>query len=247
MAGHRLRSWRLAVLACGALGCTSAADLQELYTRGIKAGRAGEWGTAVPDLEAFTAKTCVPPRRDPHCREAYLALGRGYERRGTPQQAWVAFDSALALPPHTKDAAVRGDLERAQQEVADKRQEKGDLGPLILRYRDEVTDELTPRSVTVSVDFDPVYTKDRGAADLRSPDFTKIYGGLVPAGTHILVVEAAHSCRPTEGVRCTPSVAHHAWTFESQAKTPVVLELRTFAEPGEGDAPARPTVEMKVH
>jgi len=246
MVGPRLVALVCAV-GCASLSCTSAADLQELYTRGVKAARNDDWQTAVDDLEAFTAKACGPRRPDAHCREAYLALGRGYERQGAPQKAWVAFDHALTLPPHARDPAVREDLARAQQEVTDKQGDGGDMGPLILRYRDEVTDEYTPRSVVVSLDFNPVYTKDKGAAELRSPDFTKIYGGLVSAGTHILSVEAAHACRPMDGVRCAASVAHESWTFQSQAKTPVVLEVRTFAEPGDGGAPARPTLEMKTH
>jgi hypothetical protein len=176
-----------------------------------------------------------------------VALGRNYERRGEPAEAWVAFDAALGFPPHTRDAAVREDRDRAQQQILDRRREGSDLGPVILRYRDEVTDEYTPRSVTATLDFSPVFAREKDASDLRSPEFTKIFGGLVSAGVHVLVVDAAHGCRPTEGVRCGPAAAHQAWTFESKAKSPVTLEVRAYAQPGEGDGAARPMLEMKVH
>jgi hypothetical protein len=241
----RERRVAAALVAMVILGCASEADLEQQYARGIKAARADEWKQAVPDLESFTASACRAPKPSSHCREAYLALGRGYERRGTPADAWVAFDNALALPPHARDAGVHADLDRARQEIADQKTD-GNLGPVIIRYRDEVTDEYVPRSVTVTLDFEPVYTKDKGAAELRSPELIKIYGGLVSAGPHVLTIEADHRCKPTEGVRCAASLAHRSWTFQSQAKHPVTLEVRAYAEPGEGDAPARPTIEMKV-
>jgi hypothetical protein len=239
---------RLAALmvAMAASACMSAADLDAQYERGNKAARDGDCDKATADLESFTSKACSEAHPAHHCREAYLGLGRCDERRAEPARAWVAFDHALAMPPHARDAAVREDLERAQQEMADKKRD-GNLGPVIIRYRDEVTDEYTAKRVVVSIDFDPVYTKEKDAGDLRSPDFTKVYGGLVNAGTHVLVVEAAHNCKPGGGVRCAASVAHQAWTFQTEAKTPLTLEVRTYAEPGEGDAAARPTLEMKIH
>jgi hypothetical protein len=233
-----------AVLAISS--CASEADLEAQYTRGIKAARAGDYATAAPDLEAYTAKSCDGPRPNPHCREAYLALGRGYERRGEPARAWVAFDTAVALPPHTRDPGVRDDLERAERQLQDKQQQAGDHGPVIVRYRDEVTDEYTPRSVTVSIDMSPVFTNDRHAAELRSPDFTKVWGGSVVAGPHVLVVEAEHGCRPGGGARCAGSHLHQAWTFDNPPRAPVTVEVRAFTRTADGDDMARPALEMHV-
>src|SRR3954462_13762877 len=100
-----------AVVAAAVLvSCASPAGLEGQYTRGIKAARADDWKSALPELEAYTAKSCHAARPSGHCREAFVALGRGYERRGDSARAWVAFDTALALPPHARDAAVREDL-----------------------------------------------------------------------------------------------------------------------------------------
>jgi hypothetical protein len=239
---------RILVLAAAVvvwLSCASQADLDDLYARGIKASREDNWKQAMSDLETFTAKACGQARPDPHCREAFLALGRGHERRGAPASAWVAFDAALALPPHARDAAVRQDLERAERELADKH-DAGERGPVIVRYRDEVTDEYTPRSLVVSIDLSPVFTKDKGVSELRSPDFTKLWSGPIPAGAHVLVVEALHGCKPGEAVRCAGSHARRAWAFDSRARAPVTLDVRAFAEPGEGDAPARPALDLRL-
>jgi hypothetical protein len=240
------RPWRVAVVVA-VMACASSAGLDDKYARGIKDARAGHWKTAMESLESFTAKACAPPRPDARCREAYLALGRGNERRGTPAYAWVAFDTALALPPHNRDAAVREDLARAQQELEDQLKQPADQGPIILRYRDEMPDEYTARSVMVSLDLSPVYTKEKDASELRSPDYTRVFGGPVRAGSHVLAVDAEHRCKPGEAVKCAPSTAHRSWTFETQAKVPMILEVRAYAEPGEGDGPARPTLEMHVH
>jgi hypothetical protein len=240
------RPWRVAAVVV-AMACASSADLDDMYTRGIKAARGGQWKTAMASLESFTTKACAGPRPDTRCREAYLALGRGHERRGAPAQAWVAFDTALALPPHNRDPAVREDLARAQQELEDQQREPAEQGPIVLRYRDEMPDEYTARSVMVSLDLSPVYTKEKDASELRSPDYTRIFGGLVRAGSHVLAVDAEHRCKPGEAVKCAASAAHHSWTFETHAKAPLILEVRAYAEPGEGDAPARPTLEMHVH
>jgi hypothetical protein len=235
----------LLVAAAGVLlSCASQADLDEIYTRGIKAAREDRWKDAMSDLETFTANACAKARPAPHCRDALLTLGRGHERRGAPAAAWVAFDAALLLPPHARDAAVREDLERAERELGDKHI-AGERGPVIVRYRDEVTDEYTPRSVAISIDLSPVFTKDKGASELRGPDFTQVWGGSVPAGAHVLVVEALHGCKPGEGARCSSSRARRAWAFDSLARAPVTLDVRAFAEAGEGDAPARPMLDLR--
>src|SRR4051812_45616693 len=111
--GSAIGCWLLAVVASGGAGGASNADAGAAYARGIKAAKADHWKSAIPELEAFTGQACAGAQPDRRCREAYLALGRGYERRGTPVPAWVAFDTALALPPHARDAAVREDLQRA--------------------------------------------------------------------------------------------------------------------------------------
>jgi hypothetical protein len=118
--------------------CASESDLNHLYGRGIKAARSDDWPLAMKDLGAFTSSACGPVRPDARCRAAYLALGHGDERQGAPARAWAAFDRALGLPPHARDAAVSEDLARAQQEVLDKLQQVSDRGPVIVRYRDEV-------------------------------------------------------------------------------------------------------------
>jgi hypothetical protein len=224
-----LRERRVAaVLAMVILGCASEADLEQQYARGIKAARADDWKQAVPELESFTAKACAAAKPSSHCREAYLALGRGYERRGTPADAWVAFDTALALPPHTRDAGVHADLDRARQEIADQKTD-GNLGPVIIRYRDEVTDEYVPRSVAVTLDFEPVYTKDKGAAELRSPEFTKIYGGLATAGPHVLTIEADHRCKPTEGVKCAASTAPLSFVYTGSKSSVTATDRGTYS------------------
>jgi len=245
-AGTRPGAWCLMVAAAVVLSCASEADLEARYQRGIKAARASEWPAAIDDLEAFVGKACAGAPGSPHCREAFVALGRGYEQRGQPARAWVAFDTALGLPPHTRDRAVRDDLERAERELADQQQAGHDKGPVIVRYRDEVTDEYTPRSVVVSIDGSPVFTNDRHASDLRSPDFAKVWGGSVAAGPHVLVVETEHGCKPGEVPRCAASHVHHAWSFDTHAHTPVTVEVRAFVEAHAGEPTARPVLEMQT-
>jgi hypothetical protein len=236
--------WCLMVAAGAVFSCASEADLEAQYSRGIKAARASDWKAAFDDLEPFTAKACGEPHRSPHCREAFVALGRGYEQRGEPARAWVAFDTGLALPPHARDQAVRDDLERVERELADRQAHGHDRGPVLVRYRDEVTEEYTARSVTVSIDFSPVFTNDRHAGELHSPDFTKVWGGSITAGPHVLVVEAEHGCVPGQASRCAGGRVHHAWFFDTRARTPLTLEVRAFAE-ARGDAAARPALELQ--
>ncbi|HEX4405416.1 MAG TPA: hypothetical protein VH560_11345, partial [Polyangia bacterium] len=131
----------LALVVLGLGACASQKDLGILYSRGIKEARHDDWDPAIKDLEQFAHAACAPAHADRRCREAYLALGRGYERQGAPAHAWATFDGALGLPPHERDPAVRDDLARVQQEVADKLQQSSDHGPVIVRYRDEVPEE----------------------------------------------------------------------------------------------------------
>jgi hypothetical protein len=233
----------LAVVFIG-LACASQTDLNILYKRGIKAARADDFATAMQDLEQFANAACAGPRPDRRCREAFLALGHCRESVGAPASAWAAFDRALALPPHEKDPAVQQDLARAQDEVADKLKQSADHGPVLVRFRDEAPDEYSLRSVTVSIDFQPVVTRDKNAIELHSPDFTQIYAGPLPAGQHVLVLEVAHSCKTGQDAPCARSEMHRAWSFESEGHAPTTLELRGYADPGEEGKPAQPTAAM---
>jgi hypothetical protein len=237
--------------ACAALAlaltfgaCASQADLNVLYKRGIREARAENWGPAMKDLEDFGKAACVGPRFDRRCRETFLALGRGRERQGAPASAWAAFDRALALPPHDRDAAVQAELARAQQEVADKLQQSAEHGPVLIRYRDEVPEEYSLHSVTVSIDFAPVVTRDKNAGELHSADFSQIYAGPLTAGQHVLVLDAVHSCKTGQEVPCARSEVHRAWAFDSEGHVPTTLELRGYADPGEDGKPAQPTAAM---
>jgi tetratricopeptide (TPR) repeat protein len=240
-------SLALGALALTLVACASDSDLNILYNRGIKAARKDRWEPAMKDLQQFAAAACNPPRTDRRCREAFLAMGRGYERRGVAAQAWVAYDRALALPPHERDAVVQEDLARARQELLDKQQQATDRGPVVLRYRDEVSDEFSLRSVNISIDFKEVVARDKNAGELHSPDFAPVFGGSLMAGPHVLVVETVHSCMPGQAVKCARSQFRRSWAFESAPKEPTTLEFRAYAEPGEGGAPAQPLVEMRSH
>jgi tetratricopeptide (TPR) repeat protein len=245
----RLSGATLAMLALAltVAACASDSDLNILYNRGIKAARKDRWDPAMKDLDQFASTACTPPRADRRCREAFLAMGRGYERRGAPAQAWVAYDRALALPPHERDAIVQENLARARQELVDKQQQGTDRGPVVLRYRDEVPDEYIVRSVNISIDFAEVVAREKNAAELHSPDFVPVFGGSLMSGPHVLVVEAVHSCKPGQDVKCARSQFRRSWAFDSVPKAPTTLELRAYAEPGEGGAPAQPIVDMKPH
>ena len=74
--------------------------------------------------------------------------------------------------------------------------------PVVIRYRDEVTETYTPRSVVISLDFEPVVTRDKDVGELRSPDYRRLWSGSVSAGEHVLVVEMAHDCAPGGGPHC---------------------------------------------
>jgi hypothetical protein len=232
------------VLALLAAGCASQSDLNVLYNRGIKAARKDNWEVAMKDLSQFSTWACWKAKPDKRCREAYLALGRGHERAGAPAKAWASYDRALAFPPHEKDAAVEEQRARAQQQVVDKLQQGGERGPVLIRYRDEVPDEYTLSSVVISIDFEPVVTRNKNAAELHSPDFAQVFASSLPAGQHVLVLEALHSCKTGQDVPCARSEMRRAFAFDNAAHAPTTLELRAYAEPAEDGAPAKPTADM---
>ena len=227
--------------------CSMGRDPTELYERGLKEARAQQWEPAIGDLEAFARKACAGSSPDKRCREAHLALGRGYEHRGSAARAWVAFDTALTLPPHDGDAAARADLSRVEQQLREKQEGVVGRGPVMVRYRDEMTDEFTARAVLVSIDFNPVHARSKGAADLRSPEFVQLWSGSLPAGDHVLIVEAAHSCKPGVAAHCAGSQVHRSWSFTSEAHTPTGLDVRAFAESATGQDPVRAGLEMNTH
>jgi hypothetical protein len=133
-----------------------------------------------------------------------------------------------------------------QAALTEAQQKETARAPVIIRYRDEVTEEYTPRSVVISLDFQPVVTRDKGVTELHSPDFARLYSGSVSAGEHVLVIEMAHDCAPGGGSHCARSRVHKAWPFTAPARTPSTIEIRAFAESGEGDSPSRPSLELKT-
>jgi tetratricopeptide (TPR) repeat protein len=225
-------------------GCGASSD--ELYKRGLEAFHAQKLDQAVADLESFTAKGCGPTSNDPRCRKAFLTLARAYERRGSPARAWAAYDSARAFLPHTADANLQADLDRTRQALTEKQQARPDRGPLIVRYRDEVTDEYNPRSLAITLDFQPLLNKEKDASELHSAEFNKVYGGPVAAGEHVLVVDMVHDCKPSGVVGCARSHVRRAWPFDSEAHIPTTIDVRAYAKVGEGDGPARPSLEFRA-
>jgi hypothetical protein len=236
------------VALCGSLAAVLAAGCggspEELYERGQASFKHGRLESAVTDLEAFVAKSCGPTGAHQHCRQAYLTLGHAYEKRSMPAKAWAAYDQTLTFGPHAGDEAIQSDRDRMQASLTEAQQKETARAPVIIRYRDEVSEAYTPRSVVISLDFAPVFTRDKGVAELRSPDFARLYSGSVSAGEHVLVVETAHDCAPSGGPHCARSRVHKAWPFTAPARTPSTIEIRAFAESGEGDAPARPSLEI---
>ena len=231
----------------GPLACTAAARPDTLYQRGMGSFHDDQMKQAEEALAAFGDKACWGPAPDQRCREAYVTLGHARERLGSPGAAWAAYDAALRFPPHTRDAAINADLDRIKGEIADRNARRGEQAPMIILYKDEVSDEFTARSVVISVDFEPVVTKDKDAGDLHSPDFRRVYGGLVSAGEHVVMVEAVHDCRPGSGVRCARSHLRKAWPFKSEAHTPTTIEIRAYADSGDGDLGARPALDFSTH
>jgi hypothetical protein len=233
--------------AIGPLGCASAARPGTLYQTGMNAFHNDQMAQAADALAAFGEKVCWGPAPDKRCREAYVSLGHARERLGSPGGAWAAYDAALRFPPHTRDQAINADLDRIRGELADRNARRGEQGPMVILYKDEVSDEFSARSVVISVDFEPVVTKDKDASNLHSPDFRRVYGGLVSAGEHVVMVEAVHDCKPGSGVRCARSHLRKAWPFKSEPHTPTTIEIRAYAESGDGDLGARPALDFSAH
>jgi hypothetical protein len=241
-----MRSRLSTVVVCAALAaaCASKSDLNVLYSRGVKAAKKDEWDAAMSNLAQFTGAACPWTKPDRRCREAYLTLGRGHERRGAPEHAWASFDRALALPPHGKDAAVQADVDRVRQELADKQQQADGRGPILVRFRDEAPDEYSLRSVTVAIDFQPVVTRDKNAVELHGPDFLPLHAGSLPAGGHVLEVETVHDCKAGMDRPCTRQRTRRSWAFDTTTHEPMTLELRGYADAAEGGQPAQPQIEL---
>jgi hypothetical protein len=225
-----------------AVGCGGSPE--ELYERGQASFKQEKLEPAIADLESFVGKSCGPTGAHGHCRQAYLTLGHAYEKQNMSGKAWAAYDEALTFGPHSGDEAIQSDRERMQAALTEAQQKETAHAPVIIRYRDEVTEEYTPRSVVISLDFQPVVTKDKGVTELHSPDYTRLYSGSVSAGEHVLVIEMAHDCAPSGGSKCARSRVHKAWPFTAPAHTPSTIEIRAFAQSGEGDNPARPSLEL---
>ena len=158
-------------------------------------------------------------------------------QRGLKEAGAAQWEAAGA-----ERAAVEQQLREKQTGAAD-----GGRGPVMVRYRDEMTDELTARYVLVSIDFNEVHARNKGAGDLRSPDFTQLWSGSLPAGDHVLVIEAAHSCKPGVAAHCAASQVRRSWSFSSEARTPTGLDVRAVVDADAGDGPARPVLEMRPH
>jgi len=113
----------------------------------------------------------------------------------------------------------------------------------VLSVRDEVSDEFNARSLSVSVDFEQVVNKEKDASELHGADYRRIWGGSAPVGDHVLIVEAVHDCKPGMG-KCARSHLRKAWSFKSAVHAPVTIQVRAYAEDGEGDAPAHPALDF---
>jgi hypothetical protein len=231
------------VLLVPLLAAACGPSLDELYSRGMDAFKAGKTEAGTKDLEMYVSHKCAGGAQ-PRCRHAYITLGHTYEKQGALAKAWAAYDQALTFPPHQTDQSLTADRDRVREGLTAKQGEEAGRTPIIIRYRDEVTDEFSPRSVAVSLDFTQVLNKDKNASELHSSDFQKIYSGSVAAGDHVLVLDVAHGCAPSAGPKCARSTLHRAWPFTSAARTPTTLEVRAFTEAEDGDTPAHPALEM---
>jgi hypothetical protein len=207
------------------------------YKTGVDKFEADDMDGAVQSLQAFVDKSCGSVNPDKRCRDAYIKLGHAYERLGGPARAWTAYDAALGFPPHTRDAAVQADVERTQRQMVERRQRNGVQAPVVLLYRDEVSDEFNARSVVISIDFEPVVSKDKDASDLHKAEYQRVYGGSVEPGDHVLTIDAVHDCKPGSGGRCARSKLRKSFPFTSAPHAPTTIEIRAFAEDGAGDAP----------
>lgn len=239
--GHRWAVFVASLVVSLAGACSPSPD--EAYSRGMAEFKAGKTEPGTSDLEAFVASKCRGGEQQARCRHANTTLGHTYEKQGALAKAWAAYDQALTYPPHKTDDTLTADRDRVRDGLAAKQGEEAGRTPVIIRYRDEVSDDFTPKSVVVSLDFAPVATRDKDVTELRSPDYSRLYSGSVAAGPHVLVVDMAHTCAPTAR-KCSRSNVHRAWPFTSAARTPTTLELRAFTEPEEGDTPAHPALEL---
>lgn len=238
---------RKLLLACVAgLACASVAKPGTLYKTGIDKFEADDMDGAAQSLQAFVDKSCGSVNPDKRCRDAHIKLGHAYERLGGPARAWTAYDAALGFPPHTRDAAVQVDVDRTQRQMVERRERNGVQAPVVLLYRDEVSDEFNARSVVISIDFEPVLSKDKDASDLHKAEYQRVYGGSVEPGDHVLTIEAVHDCKPGSGGRCARSKLRKSFPFTSAAHAPTTIEIRAFAEDGTGDAPSHPALELKT-
>jgi len=235
------RSLVAAAILC--LSCASAAKPGTLYRKGVDAFEADDMAGAAADLGAFVDKNCPLTSTDKRCREACIKLGHAHERLGSPAGAWAAYDAALAFGPHTRDEAVKADLARTQAQLSERKDRGGDQAPVVILYRDEVSDEFNARSLSVSVDFEQVVNKEKDASELHGADYRRIWGGSAPVGDHVLIVEAVHDCKPGMG-KCARSHLRKAWSFKSAVHAPVTIQVRAYAEDGEGDAPAHPALDF---
>jgi hypothetical protein len=236
------------VALCGALAAVLVAGCggspEELYERGQASFKHHKLDAAVADLEAFVGKSCGPAGAHQHCRQAYLTLGHVYEKRDATAKACVAYDEALTFGPHAGDEAIQSDRERMKEALGAVQQKATAQAPVVIRYRDEVTEEYSPRSVVISLDFEPVVTRDKDVAELHSPDFRKLWSGSVAAGEHVLGIDMAHDCAPGSGAKCARSRLHKTWPFTAPAHTPSTIDIRAYAESGEGEDPARPSLDI---
>ncbi|HLK88972.1 MAG TPA: hypothetical protein VKZ18_03705 [Polyangia bacterium] len=230
----------LAAMLAG--GCGGSPE--ELYERGQASFKQDKLEPAVADLEPFVRKSCGPTGAHQHCRQAYLTLGHAYEKQSAPGKAWAAYDQTLTFGPHAGDEAIQTDRDRMREALTAEQQKAAGQAPVIIRYRDEVTEEYSARSVVISLDFQPVITRDKDVGELHSPEFRRLYSGSVPAGEHVLVIEMAHDCAPGGGGHCARSRLHQSWPFSAPAHTPSTIDIRAYTESGEGDNPGRPALDL---
>jgi hypothetical protein len=237
--------WLLAAVFC--VGCAATAKPGELYSRGMTAFGADDMNGTIEALDLFVGKSCGTndKRAEKRCREAYVTLGKANDRLDAPGGAWAAYDAALGFAPHDGDAEVEASRDKARQAHADRIKSSSELAPVVISYRDEVSsDAYHPRSVIISLDFDPVLTKEKDASEFQSESFRRVFGGSVAAGEHVLVVEAVHDCKPGGAGRCARSRIRKAWPFKSAPHKPTTIEIRALAKDGDGDQPARPALEV---
>jgi hypothetical protein len=228
----------VAVAACASSGRRAAS-----YDRGMTAFGSDQMKQAAEAFDGFVDDACGGPQPDQRCRTAYLKLGHAHERLGDNGAAWTAYDAALALPPHTRDDAVRADLERVQKILVEGRP-GGDLTPVVILYKDEVDDgQFSARSLVISLDFEPIVNRSKDIGELHLGDFRRIYGGSVPSGEHVLLVEAVHDCKPGGGP-CARSKLRRAWAFRSEGHEPKTIEIRALTGTLPGDDVPRPKLEL---